>query len=73
MPHTDVGTSERLLEELSEWVKLETPTTDPTAVNRLMDLAEAELTHSGAVTTRKGTLHQDQRGRASGICDLRGR
>jgi glutamate carboxypeptidase len=52
MPHTDVGTSERLLEELSEWVKLETPTTDPTAVNRLMDLAEAELTHSGAVTTR---------------------
>ncbi len=52
MPHTDVGTSERLLEELAGWVKLETPTTDPIAVNRLMDIAEAELTAAGAATTR---------------------
>jgi glutamate carboxypeptidase len=52
MPHTDVGTSERLLEELSGWVKLETPTTDPIAVNRLMDIAETELARAGAVTTR---------------------
>ncbi len=52
MPHTNVGTSERLLEELSGWVKLETPTTDPIAVNRLMDIAERELAQAGAVTTR---------------------
>jgi glutamate carboxypeptidase len=52
MPHTDVGTSERLLEELSGWVQLETPTTDPLAVNRLMDIAETELTRAGAATTR---------------------
>jgi glutamate carboxypeptidase len=52
MPHTDVGRSERLLEELSGWVQLETPTTDPIAVNRLMDIAETELTRAGAATTR---------------------
>jgi glutamate carboxypeptidase len=52
MPHTDVGTSERLLEELSGWVKLETPTTDPLAVNRLMDMAETQLAGAGAATTR---------------------
>jgi glutamate carboxypeptidase len=52
MPHTDVGTSERLLEELSGWVQLETPTTDPIAVNRLMDIAQTELTRAGAATTR---------------------
>ncbi len=52
MPHTNVGTSERLLEELSGWVKLETPTTDPIAVNRLMDIAGRELAQAGAVTTR---------------------
>ena len=52
MPHTDVGTSERLLEELSGWVQLETPTTDPSAVNRLMDIAQTELTRAGAATTR---------------------
>ena len=41
MPATEVGTSEELLAELAEWVKLETPTTDAAAVNRLMDVAEA--------------------------------
>jgi glutamate carboxypeptidase len=52
MPHTDVGTSERLLEELSGWVRLETPTTDPFSINRLMDIAETELARAGAATTR---------------------
>ncbi|HEY7577521.1 MAG TPA: M20 family metallopeptidase [Acetobacteraceae bacterium] len=52
MPRTDVGTSARLLEELSDWVKLETPTTDPVAVNRLVDVAEAELTRAGATLVR---------------------
>lgn len=52
MPSTEVGSSEMLLAELSAWVKLETPTTDPAAVNRLMDIAEAELTRAGAVIER---------------------
>jgi glutamate carboxypeptidase len=52
MPATEVGTSEDLLAELSAWVKLETPTTDATAVNRLMDVAEGELTRAGAAITR---------------------
>jgi len=52
MPHTDVGRSEDLLSELSSWVRLETPTTDPAAVNRLMDVAEAELARAGAALTR---------------------
>jgi glutamate carboxypeptidase len=52
MPHTDVGRSEDLLDELSAWVRLESPTTDPAAVNRLMDVAEAELTQAGAGITR---------------------
>ena len=30
--------SEALLEELRTWVEIETPTTDPAAVNRLMDV-----------------------------------
>jgi len=52
MPATDVGTSERLLSELANWVGIETPTTDPDAVNRLMDVAEAELSRAGAALTR---------------------
>ena len=52
MPETDVGRSEDLLAELAGWVKLETPTTDPAAVNRLMDVAEAELARAGAALTR---------------------
>jgi glutamate carboxypeptidase len=52
MPETDVGRSEDLLNELANWVRLETPTTDPSAVNRLMDLAEAELAQAGAYLTR---------------------
>src|SRR6201747_1074554 len=52
MPATEVGNSEDLLAELSAWVKLETPSTDGAAVNRLMDVAEAELTRAGAAITR---------------------
>ncbi len=52
MPATDVGGSEDLLAELSAWVKMETPTPDGPAVNRLMDVAEAELTRAGAEITR---------------------
>ena len=52
MPQTEVGGSEDLLAELSEWVKLETPTTEAACVNRLMDLAEGELTRAGAAITR---------------------
>ena len=52
MPATDVGTSESLLTELADWVAIETPTTDPDAVNRLMDVAESELTRVGAALTR---------------------
>lgn len=52
MPQTDVGRSEDLLAELSTWVKLETPTTDPAAVNRLMDVAEGDLARAGAQITR---------------------
>jgi glutamate carboxypeptidase len=52
MPHTDVGSSARLLDELTGWVRLETPTTDPVAVNRLLDVAEAELAPAGAQLLR---------------------
>jgi glutamate carboxypeptidase len=52
MPVTQIGTSENLLAELSAWVKMETPTTDGAAVNRLMDVAEADLTRAGAAITR---------------------
>jgi glutamate carboxypeptidase len=52
MPQTDVGGSEELLAELATWVAMETPTTDPAAVNRLMDVAEGELARAGAALTR---------------------
>jgi glutamate carboxypeptidase len=52
MPRTEIGTSEALLDELSGWVKLETPTTDAASVNRLMDVAEGELARAGAAITR---------------------
>src|SRR5690349_12836226 len=52
MPQTDVGRAGDLLDELAGWVKLETPTTDPDAVNRLIDVAEAELARAGAALTR---------------------
>lgn len=52
MPQTRVGTSEALLEELSAWVRIETPTTDAAAVNRLVGLCERELAEAGARVTR---------------------
>src|SRR5487761_2558275 len=52
MPRTDPGKSEDLLEELSAWVRLETPSPDGSAVNRLMDVAEADLARAGAAITR---------------------
>ncbi|MBU8542879.1 MULTISPECIES: M20 family metallopeptidase [Roseomonadaceae] len=52
MPATTIGTSEQLLEELRLWVEQETPTTDPVAVNRLIDRCEAELRAVGGEITR---------------------
>ena len=52
MPQTATGRSEDLLAELAEWVKIESPTTHAPAVNRVVDLAEAELTRAGAAITR---------------------
>jgi glutamate carboxypeptidase len=52
MVATEVGRSESLLEELATWVRLETPTTDAAAVNRLMDIAEGELSRAGAAVSR---------------------
>ncbi len=52
MPRTAIGPSERLLEELKGWVLHETPTTDPKAINGLVDKAEAELAAVGAALER---------------------
>lgn len=52
MPTTDPGTSEAILGGLRQWVELESPTTDPSAVNRLIDLAESQLRGAGAAVTR---------------------
>ena len=52
MPSTDIGRSDDLLRALSVWVRMETPTTDPAAVNRLMDVAQQELAEAGAALTR---------------------
>lgn len=52
MPQTEIGSSERLLEELKGWVLHETPTTDPKAVNGLIDKAQAELSAVGATLER---------------------
>ena len=52
MPSAEVGRSEELLDELAAWVRLETPTTDAAAVNRLMDVAARDLAGVGADLTR---------------------
>ena len=44
--------SQMLLAELATWVRIETPTTDAAAVNRLMDLAWQGLAEAGADLTR---------------------
>ncbi|MCK8786453.1 M20 family metallopeptidase [Roseomonas sp. NAR14] len=52
MPQTAIGPSAAasgpMLDELRDWVLLETPTTDAAAVNRLLDLAESGLGAAGA-------------------------
>jgi glutamate carboxypeptidase len=52
MPVTEIGSSDRLLAELRQWVEHETPTPDGAAVNGLMDKAEAELRAVGASIER---------------------
>lgn len=52
MPRTEIGSSERLLDELRTWVERETPSTDPAAVNGLLDLAARELRGVGAAIER---------------------
>ncbi|MDA8051371.1 MAG: M20 family metallopeptidase [Rhodospirillales bacterium] len=52
MPLREVNASAALLEELAEWVRIESPTTDGAAVNRLLDMAEKGLAEAGAVLRR---------------------
>ena len=52
MPRAEVGSAEDLLTELAGWVRIETPTTDAAAVNRLMDVAARDLAQAGADMTR---------------------
>jgi glutamate carboxypeptidase len=52
IPRTDPGPAEAMLQELRAWVEIETPTTDPAAVNRLVDRALAGLEAAGARTAR---------------------
>jgi glutamate carboxypeptidase len=52
MPSTQIASADALLDELAGWVKMETPTTDAAAVNRLMDVAQRDLADAGAVITR---------------------
>jgi glutamate carboxypeptidase len=52
MASADVGSSEELLTELATWVRMETPSTDAAAVNRLMDVAEQGLAEAGAELSR---------------------
>jgi len=47
LPRTDPGTSAELLNGLTVWVETESPTDDASAVNRLVDLAEAGLRAAG--------------------------
>ena len=35
--------AEEILEEIREWVEIESPTTEPAAVNRLMELVQGQL------------------------------
>ena len=49
--------ADEILGELLPWVRLESPTTTPAAVNRMMDLAAADMTRLGATLERvPGTL-----------------
>ena len=46
--------TEALLAGLKRWVECESPTFDVAAVNRMMDLVEADLRAAGAAVTRTG-------------------
>ncbi len=52
MPQTQTGRAEDLLAELATWVTIKSPTSDAARVNRVMDLAEADLARAGAAITR---------------------
>ncbi len=52
MPGIEIGESGILLEELSGWVQMETPTTDAESVSRLVDVAASGLGAAGAVLRR---------------------
>jgi glutamate carboxypeptidase len=52
LPSAAIASSQTLLDELSTWVKIETPTRDAAQVNKLMDLAERQLAAAGGETTR---------------------
>src|SRR6201995_1940245 len=52
MPQTPISSADTLLAELRHWGEIETPTTDPQAVNRLMDVAEGGLAEARAALTR---------------------
>lgn len=52
MPAAHTGTSEDLLDELSTWVKIETPTHDAARVNSLIDLVQHGLADAGAIIER---------------------
>jgi glutamate carboxypeptidase len=44
--------TETMLEGLRRWVECESPTFNPVAVNRMMDLVEVDLSEAGATVTR---------------------
>lgn len=44
--------AEQLVEGIREWVEIESPTTEPAQVNRLMDLVEGQLKATGAEVER---------------------
>lgn len=48
----DIGSTERFLAGLNDWVALESPTSDAAAVNRLMDRVAADCTAIGARVER---------------------
>jgi glutamate carboxypeptidase len=48
----DIGSTERFLAGLNEWVALESPTSDAVAVNRLMDKVAADCAALGASVER---------------------
>jgi glutamate carboxypeptidase len=52
MPRTTIGSSEQILDELKDWVLIETPTTDPRRVNALIDVAERGLAEVGVALQR---------------------